>query len=180
MTDLHCSFCSKAPPAVRLVAGQANAAICNECVSLCNDIFGGMDEAEAVAQSEPLEIRLEDFSRLQLSGLLPWETVQLAEMGKPDALAVCQEILRCVQQKTDVRLVVLFALGDHHRGAMAVLNTLLDVAGFTEHERAQWLAKTQRADSLRVNRVLSRAVDKLQLELQEEPCYSNSMPWNRG
>jgi ATP-dependent Clp protease ATP-binding subunit ClpX len=38
--SIHCSFCGKEPDQVlRLIAGPDGVAICNECVSLCNEIL---------------------------------------------------------------------------------------------------------------------------------------------
>lgn len=38
--DVRCSFCGKAPEQVRrLICGPNGVAICDECVSLCNEII---------------------------------------------------------------------------------------------------------------------------------------------
>src|SRR5262249_28598792 len=42
---LHCTFCGKSQHDVRtLIAGPASTYICDECVTVCNDVIDGQDD----------------------------------------------------------------------------------------------------------------------------------------
>ena len=55
MTDKHlrCSFCGKSKESVKKFISGPNVYICNECISLCNEILAEEEEREAQEQSVP-------------------------------------------------------------------------------------------------------------------------------
>ncbi|MCA9738399.1 MAG: AAA family ATPase, partial [Gemmatimonadetes bacterium] len=62
-TDSHlrCSFCGKSKESVKKFISGPNVYICNECISLCNEILAEEEEREAqesvVASPTPAEIK---------------------------------------------------------------------------------------------------------------------------
>jgi ATP-dependent Clp protease ATP-binding subunit ClpX len=51
---IRCSFCGKDQYQVlRLIAGPDGVAICNECVSLCNEILAGDSRLAPTTQDDP-------------------------------------------------------------------------------------------------------------------------------
>ncbi len=55
MTDKHlrCSFCGKSKESVKKFISGPNVYICNECISLCNEILAEEEEREAQEQTVP-------------------------------------------------------------------------------------------------------------------------------
>ena len=55
MTDKHlrCSFCGKSKESVKKFISGPNVYICNECISLCNEILAEEEEREAQEQTIP-------------------------------------------------------------------------------------------------------------------------------
>ncbi len=55
MTDKHlrCSFCGKSKESVKKFISGPNVYICNECISLCNEILAEEEEREAHEQTVP-------------------------------------------------------------------------------------------------------------------------------
>ena len=55
MTDKHlrCSFCGKSKESVKKFISGPNVYICNECISLCNEILAEEEEREAQDQTVP-------------------------------------------------------------------------------------------------------------------------------
>ena len=55
MTDKHlrCSFCGKSKESVKKFISGPNVFICNECISLCNEILAEEEEREAQGQTVP-------------------------------------------------------------------------------------------------------------------------------
>jgi ATP-dependent Clp protease ATP-binding subunit ClpX len=55
MTDKHlrCSFCGKSKESVRKFISGPNVYICNECISLCNEILAEEEEREAQEKTVP-------------------------------------------------------------------------------------------------------------------------------
>lgn len=43
---LHCSFCNKPQHEVEKLIAGPNAYICNECVSLCNEVLEGQSDSK--------------------------------------------------------------------------------------------------------------------------------------
>ncbi|WP_042395314.1 ClpX C4-type zinc finger protein [Streptacidiphilus carbonis] len=67
-TEVHCSFCVKPAPAVAKIIAGPGVYICNECVSLCNDILG-QEAAAGPASSEVPD--WEDMTDEQILERLP-------------------------------------------------------------------------------------------------------------
>jgi ATP-dependent Clp protease ATP-binding subunit ClpX len=59
MDDFHCSFCGKRRREVRKLISGPRVFICDECVSLCNDILAKQDAAERPKYPTPKEIVVE-------------------------------------------------------------------------------------------------------------------------
>jgi hypothetical protein len=85
--DLYCSFCLKAAFEVKkLVAGQGNIYICDECITTCNDyVTKGKSE-----RSRPRPIEETPTERL-LALLLP---IEATVDGKSNQLQVAVDALR--------------------------------------------------------------------------------------
>jgi ATP-dependent Clp protease ATP-binding subunit ClpX len=66
MTDKHlrCSFCGKSKESVKKFISGPNVYICNECISLCNEILAEEEEREAQEQTIPSPIPAEIKSTL--------------------------------------------------------------------------------------------------------------------
>jgi ATP-dependent Clp protease ATP-binding subunit ClpX len=56
---LRCSFCGKSKDAVKRFISGPSVYICNECVSLCNEILAEEEEKEAAGTATPLPAPLE-------------------------------------------------------------------------------------------------------------------------
>ena len=50
---LRCSFCGKSKESVKKFISGPNVYICNECISLCNEILAEEEEREAQEQTVP-------------------------------------------------------------------------------------------------------------------------------
>ncbi len=57
--NLRCSFCGKSKDAVKRFISGPSVYICNECVSLCNEILAEEEEKEAATSTAPLPTPLE-------------------------------------------------------------------------------------------------------------------------
>jgi hypothetical protein len=67
--DYSCSFCGKSKERVqRLIAGPGGVYICNECVTLCNEIIAG----EQPARSPQAERRVSDKGWRLLALVVAW------------------------------------------------------------------------------------------------------------
>ncbi|HIF57758.1 MAG: ATP-dependent Clp protease ATP-binding subunit ClpX [bacterium] len=62
--DLRCSFCAKDKETVKKFISGPNVYICNECISLCNEILAEEDELATNEQAVPSPIPEEIKSRL--------------------------------------------------------------------------------------------------------------------
>ena len=51
---LRCSFCGKSKESVKKFISGPSVYICNECVSLCNEILAEEEEKEAASAPTPL------------------------------------------------------------------------------------------------------------------------------
>jgi ATP-dependent Clp protease ATP-binding subunit ClpX len=51
---LRCSFCGKSKDAVKRFISGPSVYICNECISLCNEILAEEEEKEAASTPTPL------------------------------------------------------------------------------------------------------------------------------
>jgi ATP-dependent Clp protease ATP-binding subunit ClpX len=51
---LRCSFCGKSKDAVKRFISGPSVYICNECISLCNEILAEEEEKEAASTTAPL------------------------------------------------------------------------------------------------------------------------------
>jgi ClpX C4-type zinc finger len=60
-----CSFCMKGPADVEKMVAGAGVFICNECVSLCNEIIASSPPGESGPGVEPWEQRLTDDQLLE-------------------------------------------------------------------------------------------------------------------
>src|SRR5262245_48742516 len=56
MDDFHCSFCGKRRREVRKLISGPRVFICDECVTLCNDIIAKEEAAERPKHPRPREI----------------------------------------------------------------------------------------------------------------------------
>ncbi|MCD6500092.1 MAG: ATP-dependent Clp protease ATP-binding subunit ClpX [Deltaproteobacteria bacterium] len=56
MEDLHCSFCGKRRKDVRKLISGPNVYICDECVTLCNDIIAKEDQKSSAKYPNPKEV----------------------------------------------------------------------------------------------------------------------------
>ena len=64
MADYRCSFCGKNQDQVRkLIAGPNRVFICDQCISLCNEIIG--DEFSSAPRSDPAPWRSSWLDRLR-------------------------------------------------------------------------------------------------------------------
>ena len=58
---LRCSFCGKSKESVKKFISGPNVYICNECISLCNEILAEEEDRETAAQIaevlSPIEIK---------------------------------------------------------------------------------------------------------------------------
>ena len=50
---LRCSFCGKSKESVKKFISGPNVYICNECISLCNEILAEEEERDAQEQTVP-------------------------------------------------------------------------------------------------------------------------------
>ena len=53
---LRCSFCGKSKESVKKFISGPNVYICNECISLCNEILAEEEEREARNRRFPLRL----------------------------------------------------------------------------------------------------------------------------
>jgi ClpX C4-type zinc finger len=85
--DLYCSFCLKASFEVRkLVAGQGNIFICDECITMCNEyVHNGKSERTGPR-------RLEETPTERLVELL--RSIESTVEGKSNQLQVAVDALR--------------------------------------------------------------------------------------
>ena len=62
--SIRCSFCGKPQSLVnRLIAGNNNCYICDDCVRMCMNIVGEYDESEAVPGYDGLPLALEKLPK---------------------------------------------------------------------------------------------------------------------
>ena len=92
MTDKHlrCSFCGKSKESVKKFISGPNVYICNECISLCNEILAEEEPTPGDHGSEDLDRAIAEFQDYYAGALIDTLSVQVARRIMRQALTRAQ------------------------------------------------------------------------------------------